>query len=169
MKCGSANGGDCTYKTTNTGKHYIRKHFPYRRSLAAEQLLDETKEGKLFGYVQCDIEVPENLRSIFVTFPPVFKNPSVSKSDTGDLMKNYAAERLLSQPRKTLISVFTLQNGTFITPLLLFYLQLGLVVTQTRRLSSALQKKGSTAMYRQQWTQEGKVTKIPIQVALQKQ
>ena len=50
------------YKTTNTVKQHIREHFPYRRSLAAEQLLEEIKEGKLFGYVQRDIEVPENLR-----------------------------------------------------------------------------------------------------------
>ena len=43
-------------------------------------------------------------------------------------MEKYAEkERLLSQPRKTLISSFTLQNATLITPLLLFYLQLGLV------------------------------------------
>ena len=48
------------YKTNNTVKQHIREHFPYRRSLAAEQLLEEIKKGKLFGYVQCDIEVPEN-------------------------------------------------------------------------------------------------------------
>ena len=50
------------YKTTNTVKQHIREHFPYRRSLAAEQLLEEIKKGKLFGYVQCDTEVSENLR-----------------------------------------------------------------------------------------------------------
>ena len=44
------------YKITNTVKQHIRQHFPYRRLLAAEQLLKEVKEGKLFGYVQCDIE-----------------------------------------------------------------------------------------------------------------
>ena len=55
------------YKTTKTEKQHIRKHFPYRRSLAVEQLLEEIKKGKLFGYVQCDIEVPENLRSNFLT------------------------------------------------------------------------------------------------------
>ena len=36
----------------------------------------------------------------------------------------------MSQPRKMLISSFTLQNETLITSLLLFYLQLGLVVTK---------------------------------------
>ena len=51
------------YKTTNTVKQHIREHFPFRRSIAAEQLLEEIKKGKLFSYVQCDIEVPETLRS----------------------------------------------------------------------------------------------------------
>ena len=130
------------YKTTNTVKQHIREHFPYRRSLAAEQLLEEIKKGKLFGYVQCDIEVHENLRSNFNDFPPIFKNTLVSKSDIGDLMKNYAKEdRLLSQPRKMLISSFTLQNGTLITPLLLFYLQLGLVCTKIHRFVEYTPKK----------------------------
>ena len=47
------------YKTANTVEQNIREHFPYRRSLAVEQLLEEIKEGKLFGYLQCDFEVPE--------------------------------------------------------------------------------------------------------------
>ena len=119
------------YKTANTVKQHIRKHFPYRRSLAAEQLLEEIKKGKLFGYVQCDIEVPENLGANFANFPPIFKNTLVSKNDIGNLMKNYAEEeRLLSQPRKMLISSLTLQNGTIITPLMMFYLNLGLLCTK---------------------------------------
>ena len=49
-------------------------------------------------------------------------------------MKTYAEEEgITSQPRKKMISSFTLQNRTLITPLLLFYLQLGLVVTKIHR------------------------------------
>ena len=49
-------------------------------------------------------------------------------------MKTYAEEKgIMSQPRKMFISSFTLQNGTLITPLLLFYLQLGLVVRRIHR------------------------------------
>ena len=96
------------YKTTNTVKQHIREHFPPRRSLAAEQRLAEIKQGMLFGYVQCDIEVPGSLRSKF-NFPPVFRNTLDGKSNDGELMKNYAdEERLLSQPQKMLISSFTL-------------------------------------------------------------
>ena len=43
------------YKTTNNVKQHIREHFPYRRSLAVEQLLEEIEKGTLFGYVQCNI------------------------------------------------------------------------------------------------------------------
>ena len=98
--------------------------------------------SQLYNYVQCDIEVPENLRPKFNKFPPIFKNTLVSRSDIGDFMKNYAdEERFLSQPRKMLISTFTLQNGTLITPLLLFYLQMGLVVTKIHRLVQYTPKK----------------------------
>ena len=84
--------------------------------------------------MQCDIEVPENLRSKFGNFPPIFMNTIVGKREIGDLMEDYVEEkRLLSQPRKVLISSFTLQNGTLNNPLLLFYLQVGLVCTKTDR------------------------------------
>ena len=130
------------YKTTNTVKQHIREHSPYRRSLAAEQLLEEIKQGKLFGYVQCDIEVLEILRSKLDNFPPIFKNTLVSKNGIGDLMKTYAEEKgILSQPRKMLISSFTLQNGTLIAPLLLFYLQFGLVCTKIHRFVEYTPKK----------------------------
>ena len=57
-------------------------------------------------------------------------------------MKNYAEEeRLLSQPRKMLISSFSLQNAKLITPLLLFYLQLGLVCTKIHRFVEYTPKK----------------------------
>ena len=130
------------YKTTNTVKQHIREHFPYRCSLAAEQLLEEIKEGKLFGYVQCGFEVFEKLRANVANFPPIFKNTLVSKSDIGDLMNNYAEEeRILSQPRKLLISNFTLQNITLITPLLFFYVQLRFVCTKTHRFVEYTPKK----------------------------
>ena len=130
------------YKTTKTVKKHIREHFPYRRLLAAEQLLEEIKEGKVFVYMQCDIEVPEKLRSKFVNFLPIFKTTLVSKSDIGDLMKNYAEEeRFLPQTRKWLISGFTLQNGTHVIPLLFFYLHLGLVCIKIHRFVECTPKK----------------------------
>ena len=49
-------------------------------------------------------------------------------------MKDYAEkEGFLYQPRKMLISSYFLENGTLITPLLLFYWDLGLVCKKTYR------------------------------------
>ena len=85
-------------------------------------------------------------------------------------MKNNAKEeRILSQARKMLISSFTLQNGTLITPLLWFYLQLGLVCSKKNVLLSTLQSNASRGFCSQQWTQEGKVPNIQTQVSSQKQ
>ena len=93
-----------------------------------ERLLQQIRSGKLFGYVQCDIEVPEELKKKFAIFPPIFKNTKVGRHDFGFLIKDYAEkEGLLCQPQKMLISSCFLEYGSLLTPLLLFYLDLGLV------------------------------------------
>ena len=63
------------YKTTKIVKKHIREHFPYRRSIAVEQLSEEIKKRKLFGYVQCDIEILENLSSKFDNFLQYSRTP----------------------------------------------------------------------------------------------
>ena len=57
-------------------------------------------------------------------------------------MKTYAVEeRIKFQPRKVLISSLTLQNRTLTIPLLLFYLELGPVVTKIHRFVEYTPKK----------------------------
>ena len=78
--------------------------------------------------------MPEVLKKKFANFPPIFQNTNVGLHDIGSLMKDYAAkEGLLCQPRKMLISSFFLENGTLITPLLLFYLDLELACKKVYR------------------------------------
>ena len=49
-------------------------------------------------------------------------------------MRDYAVERkLIKQPQRMLISSFNLENGTIITPLLNFYISLGLKCTRIYR------------------------------------
>ena len=122
------------YKTDAPVKSYLRANFPYKRPLSEEQLLQQIIDGRLFGYVQCDIEVPEHMRCDFSNFPPIFKNTVVSRDDVDNLMKEYAEkEGIMPQLRRMLISSFILTNGTIITPLLLFYLKLGLVCKKIHR------------------------------------
>ena len=73
--------------------------------LREERLLENVKSASLFGYVHCDIEVPENLREVFAKMPPIFKNLKFGRDDIGPPMNEYAEnEGLSTQPRRLLIS-----------------------------------------------------------------
>ena len=74
-------------------KNHIRKNFPYKLPLSMEILLKRIDEDKLFGYVQCDLEVPEVLYERFANFPPIFKNSNVGREDIGDFMRKYAEKK----------------------------------------------------------------------------
>ena len=103
--------------------------------LTEETLLENIKSGSLFGYVQCDFEILKNRPDFFANFPPIFKNNTSGRDDIGPLMKKYAEkEGLLSQPKIMLLTSYFLENGTIITPLLLFYLDLGLVCKKFYRV-----------------------------------
>ena len=131
-----------SYRTDATVKNHFRANFPYRRPLNEERLMQQIKSGSLFGYVQCDLKVTEHLKAYFANFPPIFKNTVVSRNDIGDLMKEYAEkEGIMSQPRRMLISSFHLNNGTIITPLLLFYLHPGLECTKIHQFVQYTPKK----------------------------
>ena len=104
--------------------------------------MQEIKSGKLFGYVQCDLKVPEHLKAYFANFPPVFKNTVVSRNDIGDWMKKYAErEGIMTQPRRMLILSFHLKNGTIITPLVSYNLHLGLECTKNHQFVQYTPKK----------------------------
>ena len=90
--------------------------------------MERVSSGKSFGFVQCDTEVPEALKKTSANFPPTFKNTNVDRHNIGLLMKGYGEkEGLLCDSPKMLISSYIFENRTLITPLLLFYSDLGLV------------------------------------------
>ena len=83
----------------NTGKKHLLEFLPYEMPLREERLSEKIKTWRLFGYVQCEFEVPENLRKTFAHFAPNFRNSNVSRDDIGPFMKEYAEkEELLAQP-----------------------------------------------------------------------
>ena len=120
----------------------MRNNFPFKLALTQVSLFAKIREDKLFGYVQCDFEVPDGLKYKFSNFPPMFKNFNVSRGDIGDYMRDYAIDDdLLKQPQRMLISSSKLENGTIITPLLNFYLNLGLKCTKIYRFVQYTPKK----------------------------
>ena len=61
------------YNTDGSVKEPLRESFPFKRPFRQDQLMDKIKSGALFGYVQCDIKVPEHLRMKNCHFPANFQ------------------------------------------------------------------------------------------------
>ena len=99
-------------------------------SINDQDIVNAIKSDKLFGLVQCDVEVPSGLKNHFSEMQPIFKNTSISKKDIGPFMKDYAEEhKILNQPRRSLVGSYFGKQLLFATPLLKWYLTHGLKVT----------------------------------------
>ena len=46
-------------KTNEKIKNHIRSNFPYERTLSTDSLLEKIRDGFLYGYIQCDLVVPD--------------------------------------------------------------------------------------------------------------
>ena len=67
-----------SFKDDESVKIPVRSNFPFKLPLTQDSLLAKIREDKLFGYVQCDLEVPDGLKYKFSNFHPILKNFNVS-------------------------------------------------------------------------------------------
>ena len=101
------------FKTNETIKNQIRSNFPYKRPLSTKSLLEKIRDGSLYGYIQCDLVAPDELKAKFANFPPIFKNTEFGRKDNGEYMQNYAIENdHLKHPQRMLLSSFKLEKVT---------------------------------------------------------
>ena len=63
------------YREEATLKNHLRANFPYQRPLSEARLMQEIKSRRLFGYVQCDLKVPDYLKAYFANFAQTLKLP----------------------------------------------------------------------------------------------
>ena len=120
-------------KTDSLLRQFLRKFckaLDFKKTMSQKSILEAVNTNDLFGMVECDIRVPDHLKSYFAEMTPIFKNVKVSRDDLGESMKEYATEnKLLSQPRRTLIGSYIGKKVLLATPLLKWYLEHGLIVT----------------------------------------
>ncbi|KAL8613898.1 hypothetical protein ACOMHN_032888 [Nucella lapillus] len=106
-----------------------------KQKITLTSIFSAVTKGRLFGLVQCDLEVPEHLREHFEEMTPIFKNTQVNREDAGDFMKTYAENHgLLQRPVKTLIGSYFGKDLLLTTPLLRWYLSHGLKVTDVQQI-----------------------------------
>ena len=100
------------------------------RGVTTQSIVQAVRDEKLFGLVECDLQVPTHLRDHMAEYQPIFKNVNVGLEDIGQHMREFAEQHgLLKQPRRTLVGSFWAKQILLTTPLLKWYLDHGLEVT----------------------------------------
>ena len=98
--------------------------------------------GRLFGAVQCDLRVPDQLKPYFAEMPPIFKNITVTADDIGKHMTDFLRSTGKSfKPTRYLIGSMFADKILIITPLLVWYVQHGLEVTEIYQIIEFCPKK----------------------------
>ena len=109
-----------------------RTHTHFKKYLTQDQIIQYIKDGHLFGFVECDIEVPDHLKEYFSEMTPILKNVDVCLDDVGEFMQNYAKKphSIKDVARRLLIGSYFGKKIGLTTPLLKWYLEHGLVITR---------------------------------------
>ena len=115
-------------------KRCLDAAFPRRRrhvrwTMTTQQILSGVRTGTVFGMIECDIRVPEELREYFAEMQPVFKNIRLIREDLGPFMRQYAeTHNIMTIPRRMLVGSYYGDKILLATPLLRWYLDHGLEV-----------------------------------------
>ena len=112
-------------------KSYFAREMEENKPMKECEILKAVKDSKFYGFVECDIYVPDNLKELFSEMPPIFKHALLSRNDLSEEMLDYALEHnILRQPQKTLIGSYFGKKVLILTTLLQWYLTHGLVVSR---------------------------------------
>ncbi|KAL5262388.1 hypothetical protein ACHWQZ_G007942 [Mnemiopsis leidyi] len=139
---------DCGYRLVTIWecewKEYKRSHNIHNRytyptesvyRMSESSLLERIRQGLIFGAVEVDLHVPDSLKEYFSEMPPIFKNTVVKHEDIGVFMQDFLKERNREfRDTRYLIGSMFGDKILIITPLLLWYIDHGLVVTRIHQL-----------------------------------
>lgn len=121
-------------------KYFYPTEEKYR--MTEMEILDAIREDKLFGAVEVDISVPEELKSYFADLPPIFKNTIVTHEDIGEHMQEFLKEKdQRLKDTKYLVASMVGTKILIITPLLKWYLEKGLKVEKIHQVVEFSPKK----------------------------
>ena len=93
------------------------------------QIIQDIQDEKIFGFVKCDVRVPDHLISKFSEFPPVFKNTEIKLEDVGETMQAYCDNiGRTTGVKRSLISSMHGEGIILLTPLLKWYLDNDIII-----------------------------------------
>ena len=128
----------CQRKTRVSGNPTIqnfvqKRHHPREKygRLNEGQLINMIKRGVLFGFVECEMKVPDHLQSHFEEMMLIFKNTEVQLEDIGEFMEKFAHHyKICPAPRRLSIGSYFGEKICLAIPLVKWYLEHGLIITK---------------------------------------
>ena len=129
---------ECCWSRYKSG-HEIQNRYVYPTEslfrMSKQHILTAIMEGRMFGAIQCDVRVPDHLKSHFAEMPPIFKNITVTAEDIGEHMTEFLRSTGKSfKPTRYLIGSMFAEKILIVTPLLIWYVQHGLEVTEIHQV-----------------------------------
>ena len=135
----------CEWRAQRKTISYTNKYLYPTESkfrMTEKQILQNIMDGKIFGAIEVDIEVPTNLWEHFKELTPIFKNTIVTSADIGEHMQEYLeSTKSTFHPQRYLIGSMWGKKILLITPLLKWYLEHGLKVTKIYQVIEFSPKK----------------------------
>ena len=127
---------ECQYQPLPLNKYLPPYYQSHKKALTQDQILKDVVDGKLFGMVEVDIQVPEHLKSHFEEISPIFCTCDVPVSAMGSLMQDHITKYNMStKPKRLLIGGMKAKKILLLTPLLKWYIDHGLEVTEVYQKS----------------------------------
>ncbi|EGZ11670.1 hypothetical protein PHYSODRAFT_336180 [Phytophthora sojae] len=99
-------------------------------------IVDDIVNGKIFGFLECDIRTPEHLKPYFSEMTPIFKNTLIDCSDRSVIglhmfEYNEGCKQSRAKPARKLIGSYFGEKILIYAPLLKWYISHGMEITKT--------------------------------------
>lgn len=109
--------------------------FKGEKRISQDAALEMICSGEFFGFIECDIHVPELLKEKFAEMSPIFKNVDVGREHLSSSMHRFAEENdFLSKPQRMLIGSDRGVKILLLSSLASWYLAHGLEITRIYQL-----------------------------------
>ena len=118
-------------QTVDTTIGHILKHD------TEKTLLKGISDDKVFGFAVCDVTTPPEILTEIsgdgFLFPPLIQRMEIDESTMSDFMKKRFIEEGLAMKRTTVVQTFNCKQQLLMTPLLKFYMKLGLKISNVTK------------------------------------
>ena len=94
-------------------------------------LIKAIKENSVYGFIECDVETPEEIRKAFGSFlfPPVIQRMDLDESNISPYMKQRINEEGKNLNFSTVVQTYSGKKIFLLTSLAKFYLEKGLIIS----------------------------------------